>query len=562
MGNDGIGVLFILLYGICVYAAENVTNLGKPLSIPASQYWDGDDGPWSTFRIEIGGRQQERQQFRVLPGSSQSSTMLVLPEACPSTGMSLEDCEKLHGGLFMRNESQTWSLIGQYELNTYLEGRVGYSGSGLYGRDVLSLGWTGDGLPSLENQVISGVIAENLTLGSLAMNPRPTNFTNFNDPMPSLLQNLHTLNDTPIPSVSWSYTAGAFNAVPKVFGSLVLGGYDSTRFVPNNIIFPFGADISLDFQVALQRITFNSNGSLSDLLTGPIVSYITTLVPDIWLPESVCLSFVRAFNLQFDRAGNTFFIDGTGHEMNLNNNPIVTFHIGPGFSGGNVSINMPYSNFQLAFKASDRNLSTGAIYRFPIRRASDNSEYVLGRAFLQSAYLSADYERNIFNLSQAIYPSSATKANIVPILPVDMIQVNPGTDSGNSSNKLSTGVIAGIAVGGAGGLALIVGIAFLLHRRKKDKKAKSHELEDTDVQNFASHEVDGDGRRHELGGGLKHELVGDMSPKVELYASEEQEKPAEIADTQIEVYELPANEKKHVELEGEGHLKELSSTTR
>lgn len=461
----------------------------------------------------------------------------------------------------MRNESQTWSEVGQYELNTYLEGRVGYSGSGLYGREVLSLGWTGDGLPSLDNQVIAGVIAQNLTLGSLAMNPRPTNFTNFNDPIPSLLQNLRNLNDTPIPSVSWSYTAGAFNQVPKAFGSLVLGGYDSTRFLPNNIVFPFGADISLDFQVAIQRITFNNSGSLSDLLTVPTISYITTLVSDIWLPSWVCQAFVRAFNLEFDQTSNTFFVNSTGHGMNLNSNPIVTFHIGPDVSGANVTISMPYSNFQLAFKASDGNMPTEAVYRFPIRRASDDSQYILGRAFLQSAYLSADYERNTFNLSQAIYPSSATKANIVPIFPVD-IRVNPGTDSGNSSSRLSTGVIAGIAVGGAGGLALIVGIAFLLHRRKKDKKAKSHELEDTDVQNFMSHEVDGDGRRHELGGGLKHELVGDMSPKIELYASEEQEKPAEIADTQIEVYELPAHEKKHVEMEGEGHLKELSSTTR
>ncbi|CAO2657587.1 Nn.00g037130.m01.CDS01 [Neocucurbitaria sp. VM-36] len=550
-------VCFLSLFCVCVLSAENVTALGKPLNVPPSQFWDGDDGPWSTFRIGVGGGQI--QQLRVLPASDQSTTWLILPEACSvASHASTEDCADLRGGLYMRNVSTTWKEFGQYALNTYLESRVGYDGDGLYGYDVLSMGWTGDGLPTLDNQSIAGIITPNFTVGGLALNPRPINFTDYNNPVPSFLQNLRDMNDTPIPSLSWSYTAGAYNLAPKVFGSLVLGGYDSTRFEPNNLTFPFGADISLDFQVAIQRITANNTND--GLLTTPIISYISTLVPDIWLPIEACNAFQRAFHLSYSLDTEVFYANSSQHALNLASNPVVSFGVGPEVSGASINISMPYWNFYLAAKDADgvSTIEEGG-FRFPIRRASKDTEFILGRAFLQSAYLSADYERNTFNLSQALYPSSSTKEVIVPILPLGLLNADPGFsgDRSNSNNRLSTGAIAGIAAGGAVALAVIATIVFLLHRRRKVKKTKGHELEDTDVQNNMSHEVHGDDVKHELGGGLKHELAGDTDPKIELYACNEQEKPAEVADTQIQVYELPAHETKHVELEGEGHLKEM-----
>lgn len=455
----------------------------------------------------------------------------------------------------MRNTSSTWDEFGQYQLNTYLESRVGYDGLGLFGYDGISLGWVGDGLPAVDNQSIAGIISPNFTLGSLALNPRPINFTDYNNPIPSLMQNLRTI-ETPIPSLSWSYTAGAYNLAPKVFGSLVLGGYDSTRFARNDVTFPFGADISLDFQVAIQRIT--ANESNENLLSTPIIAYISTLIPDLWLPNSACEAFLRAFRLSYSNETQAFYVNSSQHEVNLASNPIASWQIGPETSGPSVAINMPYWNFYMAATAGDTNsiMQEGG-FRFPIRRATKDTQYILGRTFLQSAYLSADYERNTFNLSQAIYPSSSTKENIVAILPPGLSGQNPGNgDTGSSPRSgLSTGVIAGIAVGGALAVAIVVAIILLHRRRKKAKAAKPHELENTDVQNNMKHELPGDERKHEVGAPLKHEMPGDSSHKVELYASNEQEKPVEVADTQVQIFEMPANEKKYVELEGEGHAK-------
>lgn len=288
----------------------------------------------------------------------------------------------------MRNLSRTWDEFGQYELDTYLESRIGVEGAGLFGFDDISLGWTGDGLPTVNNQSVAGVISSDFKVGSLALNARPVNFTDYNNPIPSLLQSLRSIS-TPIPSLSWSYTAGAYNLAPQVFGSLVLGGYDSSRSQHNNLTFPFGADLSLDLQVAIQRITVNA--STDALLSQPIVSYISTLVPDIWLPLDACMEFAKAFGLSFNTSSNEYYVNNTAHQINLAKKPIVTFQVAPEAAGSAIAIRLPYWNFYLAAQTKDLEFATiDKSFRSPIQRAVNDTQYILGRAFLQSAHLSVD----------------------------------------------------------------------------------------------------------------------------------------------------------------------------
>lgn len=520
----------------------------------ADHHRDGNDGPWSTFRIEVG---TPPQQIRVLPASGQSSTWLILPEACDVDASGSSPCSENRGTTYKRNESSTWKEYGSYELNTFLEQRVGLDGDGLYGYEKLTLGWTGDNGPSLESQMVAGIVSKDFYLGSLALNPRPNNFTNYNDPIPSLLQTLRN-STNPIPSTSWSYTAGSNNLAPKIFGSLVLGGYDTTRFTPNSVAFPFGADISLDFQVAIQSVT--SNMTDIPLLGTGIIAYIDTLVAEIWLPTRTCQLFEEAFGITWDSTAELYLLNDSLHETLLYKNPSVTFKLGPQVSGDSVTIELPYFNwYQTATPALLGNSS--GLY-FPLKRAANDTQYVLGRTFLQSAYLSVDYDRNTFNLSQAIYPSSSTSANIMPILP----QRNETLSGGNggpskSSSKIGTGAIAGIAVGAVAGIVIIALGIFMLYRRKKKQKSveESHELEDTDATNIGRVEAEGDDRKYEVGEGLRHEVDGDSHQKVELYAGGEQQKPAEVDGQGRLIYEMPADEiKKFAEMEGEGHIDKIS----
>lgn len=181
----------LLLVGplLCLCACIVGAQTAKPLSIPPSQFWDGNDGPWSTFRIEVG---TPPQQARILPGSDKSATWLVDAELCKNnkTLEEYDSCSEARGLVYRRNDSTTWTDIGFYELDTYLETRLGLSGSAAYGDDKITLGWSGDNAATLNNQSIAGFITNNFSLGSLSLSPEPTNFTNYNNPIPSLLQTL------------------------------------------------------------------------------------------------------------------------------------------------------------------------------------------------------------------------------------------------------------------------------------------------------------------------------------------------------------------------------------
>jgi hypothetical protein len=383
--------------------------------------------------------------------------------------------------------STTWSTKGIqngidgaiFSLNTYEESFLGLSGNASYGYDTINLGVPGAGLPSLQKQVIAGIWTDDFFLGSLGLSPVPFNFTNLNDPQPSMLSTLY--NQSLIPSRSWAYSAGAHYNNPPVFGSLTLGGFDTTRFKPNNVSFSFGADFSRDLLVSLQSVTYDTAGS-SPLLASSIDIFIDSLITEIWLPANVCEAFARQFNLTWNEQGQLYFVGEEAHAILVKQNPTFTFKVGPAGGGGEtVEIVLPYAAFDLNLTAPIVGNDTRW---FPLKQAQNSTQYTLGRVFLQEAYVIADYERHNFSISQILFPSTSVAANLVAIHPPGH-ETNDTTNITATSTKrgLQTGAIAGIAIAGVATLALVA-IAALLWRRKK----KRHELADTSVQRPAGQE--------------------------------------------------------------------------
>jgi hypothetical protein len=185
-----------------------------PYVVPPSGQWDGG---WSTFVIRVGTPGQE---FRVLPSTAGSETFIPLVGACLSTDP--PNCQALRGvndvgGFsstgFHANESSSWKTIGLYDLG--LDARLGdiASASGLYGSDTVALGslqqqMSGPTQPiAIGGQTVAGVVKKTWLLGLLGCNVRPSSFSTYSPLVPSLLQNLR--NQSLIPSLSYSYTAGA-----------------------------------------------------------------------------------------------------------------------------------------------------------------------------------------------------------------------------------------------------------------------------------------------------------------------------------------------------------------
>ena len=155
-----------------------------PVAVPATQEFDGNDGPWSSFTIQVGTPPQD---VKVLISTASYQTLVVAPEGCTSSDP--PDCASSRGGEFVSSISSTWRVNNITANGTFtleLEGNLAYSGNGDYGFDTVGMSWQGSGTPSLEQQIVGGIATKEFYLGIFGLDPKPTNFTNFNDPVQAI----------------------------------------------------------------------------------------------------------------------------------------------------------------------------------------------------------------------------------------------------------------------------------------------------------------------------------------------------------------------------------------
>lgn len=425
-----------------------------PIVVPSSQSWEGNDGPWSTFAIQIG---TPPQTLKVLVSTSSTETWAVTPEGCIA-GDAI-NCQKLRGEIWNYNDSTTYvpntANISSSIYGLDLGKSWGLTGRGRYGFDNVALGWQGSGGPTLKNQTVAGIATKDYFMGLFGISPRPSNFTNFNHPIPSYVQNLR--NQSLIPSTSWAYTAGNPYRLNAVFGSLTLGGYDRARFIPNQVYFPLSS--TADFPVQIQGIFTNNTASL---LSTPVPASLDSTVPYLYLPNATCLLFEKAFGLVWNDTANLYLLNDTQYATLKAKNPTITLKLSPQGSTATVNITLPYSAFDLTASAP---LVTSKTRYFPLKPSNNTVPTTIGRIFFQEAYLIADFERKNFTISQCNWEGSLAQ-NIIAISPP-----TNGTSSDNSTSgsPLHLGAIIGIAVGGTMLLLLcctFVYVYFIKPRRK------------------------------------------------------------------------------------------------
>ncbi|UKZ76754.1 hypothetical protein TrVFT333_004464 [Trichoderma virens FT-333] len=436
----------------------------SPVSVSPSQFFEGIDGPWSTFELRVG---TPAQNIRILPGTSSTQTLVVLPEGCQI--INVTNCANSRGNLFNTTGSKTWKEIGLFRLG--FENSLGFTDNGEFGHDTVGLGYLGSGGPVVNNSVIAGVAGTEFYLGILALNPRPTNFTDQNDPQQSFLQLLK--NESAIPSLSYSYNVGAPYRLNKALGSLILGGYDTSAYQDTNSSYDFFSDQSRDLTIGVQSISTNASADNTVLQSEQISMFIDSSVAEIYLPLDACHAFEKAFGLTYNSTLKMYLVSDSLHSKLLAENPSVTFTITTAITGGSTfNITFPYASFDL--QAQPPLVKTASRY-FPLKQAANDTQYVLGRTFLQEAYLIVDYERGNFSLHPRVWNASA-ESNIVTILPLGAKASVPNTESNHS---LSGGAIAGIVIGvciviAAAAIAIL---RYLVISRRKKAKTDSTEME-------------------------------------------------------------------------------------
>lgn len=185
------------------------------------------------------------------------------------------------------------------------------------------------------------------------------------------------------------------------------------------------------------------------------------------------MQFEEQFQLKYDNNSGRYLLDETTHAALLAANPSFTFNIGQPAAtrsekDSTLDIVLPYAAFDLNVTNP---IVNGSARYFPIRRATSERQYILGRVFLQEAFLIADYERRTFSVSQAAFPSTA--------MPQEIVDINPPTSESSNSkikshhhNAITPGVIAGITVGVAVSLALkSTALVYYGKRRQRKKQA-------------------------------------------------------------------------------------------
>ncbi|KAF7944211.1 hypothetical protein EAE96_010613 [Botrytis aclada] len=441
------------LNGIPENQLKSDRTILSPLIIPPSQYFDGDDGDWSSLALRVGSPAQD---VRVLVSTNSPQTLVVLGLGCTSAAIEPvpSSCANARGGLFNNSLSNTWEDIGLFGINgngVGFQANLGYSQSADFGLDSIGLGYvSGTNGPTLYNQTIGAIATVSpFYTGIFGLGTQPLNFTTIgNFSSESYFSSLWS--QKLIPSLTWSYTAGAkYRLKAGQYAQLIFGGYDTSRFTPNSATFTLASDIDRDIVVAIQAITY-SGTTQSSLLETPTYAFIESTDPNFWLPEAVCQEFEKAFGLSLDSSTGLYLINSTQYSLLTSINPQVTFSLANSLTGGDIaSIVLPFTAFSLSgsypFVPNDT-------YYFPLRKSVNDSQNTLGRAFLQEAYLTVDYERGNFTVSQCSFVDGVTAEISTIISPTlknnssSTSQSSSSADSTDSTQHLSIGIICGIAV--------------------------------------------------------------------------------------------------------------------
>ena len=221
--------------------------------------------------------------------------------------------------------------------------------------------------------------------------------------------------------------------------------------------------ISLQAQIFWSTPSSSLDGNLNPPSRKPPIAIIDSEQPHIQLPQDQCDSLQQVLNLTWHSQSKNYLISDATYNFLSRLRPSLTFfiHGRANASDASLSVTLPWESLALNLSFPQLDVGNRSRY-FPIRPAKDPRQLVLGRAFLQNAYLTADYERRKFYLHQVRWPGNNETANIQSI-------ASPAVDGHGS--QLSRPAIAGIVLGIVS-LIVLVTLGLLFHRRFRHKKGE------------------------------------------------------------------------------------------
>ncbi|KAK3328617.1 aspartic peptidase domain-containing protein [Cercophora scortea] len=370
-----------------------------------------------------------------------------------------------------------------------------------------------------------------------------------------------------IPSSSYGLHIGSAAASAEMAGSLFYGGYDRNRIVGGVLTLDgdFEGPILLqdigikvvkgsspfDFPVSKTGLLASGNSSISAV---GITVALDACSPYMTLPKSACDSIAAALPVTYNESLGLYLwnTDDARYSQIVSSASVLTFTFMGESNTETLTINVPFRHLNLTLAPP---LVPSPVPYFPCSTGGTGA-YILGRAFLQDAFLSGNWETKKLFLAQAPGPNIQTTSNAVSIGHADVsisgsendwetswdgfwTALSPAqltstgtaaaatnTASGGSSSTnanaaagLSTMAMAGIGVGvGVVTLAILGVVLFCWRRRARERLQAAQEAEDERKTRAAYSGSGSEGGRYEPRPPVP----------VEAHGSQEKWAPAEV----------------------------------
>ncbi|KAI3332105.1 acid protease [Xylariaceae sp. AK1471] len=462
------------------------------LWLEPSLNWHGIDGNWSSTRLFVG---EPAQEVDVIVSTSLSELWLVEDSGCGSPL-----CIDARGGVFNRSASHSWSPLGSWQLGLKASG---VNANGDYGMETVVVydsvrRWQ----TSFMKLLVAGINDTTAYTGFFGLGITPGNFGGVvaQSPITSLVEQSGT-----IPSHSYGYTAGAYYAGARgVPMSLTLGGYDAKRFEPHDIKFSLNATTRQP-QTLVRAIA----ASVSDVKQAPttwstpsillssfnesITALIDSSTPYLWLPPAVCDRFASALNLTWNETLGLYLFSDTNNLERYESAPDLSFTFtlssadnkdnfgAPMNMSGIVNITISANAFIQSLRYPFRDLieyGSAAIPYFPLKRAENGSQVIIGRSFLQEAYIITNYETSMFSIHKARFPNNPLRDTSIQTIAAAPNSPYPGPPpEKDTGQKMTQSQIAGAVVGVCLGAIALVTTFVLVRRKRRSFKDDGNENE-------------------------------------------------------------------------------------
>lgn len=546
-----------------------LTVLGtSPVAVNWSTKSYGPDGPWQAITVQVGTDSSGNALSNVdlHPGGLYGS-MINTKKSCDDITTSSRPCPAEPAGLYApdysvsayQNGSLSPATIQQWQWRSGDAENENISGRAVL--DTIQMNTSG-GLLTARNTTIAAIDVDSLTIprgaytvevGHLALGGPGNGAFPYQAGVigQSFPGSLAANNVTPSDSFGLHYGSASLNFV----GSLTWGGYDQSRVLGDVESFSLanGAQNNMilslfDVQIGVENGSspFNASSFTGLLQLNGSNEQPTNIIPNVpymYMAPETCAAIAQHLPVVLSAYTNLYIWNTTDPQFDkiINSPSYLSFVFGT--SGvGKLTIKVPFKLLNLTL---DESIASTPQQYFPCQpfHASDRSNhYILGKAFLQAAFLGMNWQLSKFFLAQAPGPGAAA-ANLQPIQPTDgTIASNPiskfasswqqnwtpiaASSNNNASGAaatalapapsrlvLSSGAKAGIAVGVVVAVLALAIVLFVCLRRRKGGNVSSeqglrHQEGDREkytLENSTPQKKDRQGPSYELGGEGLHE---------------------------------------------------------